>query len=171
MVCTSHMDVQNLNYIIILVSLILLVLFLFMSLIKNLRQLCLKISGLFFILLISIYAQNTLVYVFALFIAATTITNQEFLENIAAIFRGGIKEVYKYKVEKLNNEEKVKKIEQDFAEEDISKIPERYTKSIEVGVEEAAISGRWNAISSICPTVEAACTLPSAETVQSFCVL
>lgn len=112
-----YLSNQNSDNLLILASFILVIIFSFLSLIKKLKQTSLKLTGLFFILIISLYAKNEWTYIFAILIAATTITNQEFLENIAAIFRGGIKEVYKYKVEKLNNEEKMDKLKQDISEE------------------------------------------------------
>lgn len=102
--------------VLVLVSFFLVVVFLVLSLKPKIRQISLKIAGLLFIFLIAVYADSSVVYVFALLVAATTITNNDFLENITAIFRGGIKEVYKYKVKRLSKEEKIQKIKNDALE-------------------------------------------------------
>lgn len=108
--------INGIENILIFVCFILGVSFLFLALKKKTRDVSLKVAGLLFVLLIAIYADNSIVYIFALLVAATTITNNDFLENIAAIFRGGMKEVYKYKVKRLSKEEKMQKLQIDALE-------------------------------------------------------
>jgi len=107
---------NDIGSVLVVVSFVLVAVFLVLSLIHKIREISLKIAGLLFIFLIAVYADSSIVYVFALIVAATTITNNDFLENITAIFRGGMKEVYKYKVKRLSKDEKMQKLRNDALE-------------------------------------------------------
>lgn len=69
-------------------SLISAILFIVLSLKKSLRQYLHKISGLLLLIAVGAYAGNFWCYLSIVFIIGTTVTELEFLQNIAAIIRG-----------------------------------------------------------------------------------
>lgn len=107
------------NEFITLFSFVVMAAFSFISLKRSVRSLSIKIVGLFLIITICVYANNLAVYTIAVFIVGTTITSREFLENIAAIFKGS-KEYFDYKKETLDSDEKEEKIKEDLLEQKVS---------------------------------------------------
>ena len=81
------------------------------------RDNLLKISGVTLVISLAFFSNTTTIYVFAIFIIASLITKLDFLENIAAIFRGEAKSVYDYKKNSLNASERSAKIEKEIKEE------------------------------------------------------
>src|ERR1700732_2626344 len=78
------------------VSLVLGFVFAFLAIRAAIRDLCLRVTGMSFIIALSLFANHTAVYFAAVFIVATGITSVEFLQNLAAIIRGS-KEYFEYR--------------------------------------------------------------------------
>ena len=101
------------------------VMFSFLSLLKNGREHCLRMAGLFLLASLALFAHNAYSYFAALFIVATAVTQLEFLQNLAAIIRGS-KEYFDYQREYLSQKEVENSIEKDVKEIEAapSEIPE-----------------------------------------------
>jgi hypothetical protein len=78
------------------ISFITAILFMVLSIKKGLRQYLHKISGLLLLIALSAYAENEWCYLAVVFIIGTTVTELDFLQNIAAIIRGS-EAYFKYK--------------------------------------------------------------------------
>jgi hypothetical protein len=91
------------------------VMFSFLSLLKNGREHCLRMAGLFLLASLALFAHNPYSYFAALFIVATAVTQLEFLQNLAAIIRGS-KEYFDYQKEYLSQKEVENSIEKDVQE-------------------------------------------------------
>jgi hypothetical protein len=78
--------------------------FSFFSLNEKLKKHSLRIAGLSFISGITIFSNNAWCYFASIFIVATTVTQLEFLQNLAAIIRGS-KEYFEYQKEFLSQNE------------------------------------------------------------------
>lgn len=78
------------------ISLIAAILFIALSIKKVLRQYLHKVSGLLLLVAVGAYAENVWCYLAIVFIIGTTVTELEFLQNIAAIIRGS-EAYFKYK--------------------------------------------------------------------------
>ena len=76
----------------------------------------LKISGVILVVSLAFFTNTPTVFSISIFIIATLITELDFLENLAAIFRGHAKSVYDYKKEFLSKSEKDAKIEKEIKE-------------------------------------------------------
>jgi predicted Holliday junction resolvase-like endonuclease len=107
-------------------ALVLLVLFVFLSLIPRCRLHCMKLAGLFTTLLLAIYAHNWFVYAAAILIVGTFITNKEFLENIAAILQGAAREVLRAR--HLSEKEQEEKIKGEMMEEEVQEKKQKTVK-------------------------------------------
>lgn len=78
------------------ISLIAAISFIALSVKKSLRQYLHKVSGLLLLIAVGAYAENVWCYLVIVFIIGTTVTELEFLQNIAAIIRGS-EAYFKYK--------------------------------------------------------------------------
>jgi hypothetical protein len=88
------------------------IIFSFLSLSKNWREHSLRMTGLFLLVGLALFAHNAYSYFATLFIVATAVTQPEFLQNLAAIIRGS-KEYFEYKKEYLSPKEVETSIEKD----------------------------------------------------------
>jgi len=64
------------------------IIFAFLSILSSLRIHALRLSAITFVIAISLFCNNSWTYFAALFIIATSVTEIEFLQNLAAIIRG-----------------------------------------------------------------------------------
>ena len=88
---------------------------------KSLRTHAIRMLTIMFIGSLAMLANNAFVYFASVFIIATAITETEFLQDLAAIIKGG-KEYFKYKKELLSNKEVLDKIKKETSEQaEISK--------------------------------------------------
>ena len=88
------------------------IIFSFLSLSKNWREHSLRMTGLFLLVSLALFAHNGYSYFATLFIVATAVTQLEFLQNLAAIIRGS-KEYFDYQKEYLSQREVETSIEKD----------------------------------------------------------
>jgi hypothetical protein len=86
--------------------------FSFLSLSQNLREHSLRMTGLFLLGSLSLFAHNGWAYFAAVFIVATAVTQLGFLQNLAAIIRGS-KEYFDYQKEFLTRKEVETSIEKE----------------------------------------------------------
>jgi hypothetical protein len=94
-------------------SVTLAVVLLFISLIRTQRDHALRGAGLLLVFGIVLFANNGWTYFAGAFIAATAVTQLEFLQNLAAILRGASKEYFKYHREFIPPREIEEKVAQD----------------------------------------------------------
>jgi hypothetical protein len=86
-----------------------------LSLIEGRREHCLRMTALFLLVSLALFANNPYCYFATLFIVATAVTQLEFLQNLAAIIRGS-KEYFDYRKEFLSQREVEKTLEKEVEE-------------------------------------------------------
>lgn len=84
-----------------------------LSLIPCLKVQSTKLLALFVIVGLSLFANEWFTYFASVFVIATTVTEVEFLQNLAAIIRGDNKAYFDYKKESLSFEQRKNKIEKE----------------------------------------------------------
>lgn len=110
--------------------------FSFASIPKGAREHCLRMTGLFLLSSLALFANNAYCYFATVFIVATAVTQLEFLQNLAAIIRGS-KEYFDYQKEYLSQREVEKTVEKEVKEieaapVDAAEIPSRKTISLSI---------------------------------------
>lgn len=104
---------SNIRELISILVIIVGIIFSFISIIKTDRDYILRITALFLLTVIALFANNPYCYFATIFIIATAVTQLEFLQNLAAIIRGS-KEYFEYKKEFITRKEIEKTIENDI---------------------------------------------------------
>src|SRR5271157_2601918 len=92
-----------------------------------------RLAGTFLLIMLALSANNLTVYAISIFIVATLITKLDFLENIAAIFRGAAREVIDARTHPQTEQQKREKVEEEILEESnlsISDYEKRITKAM-----------------------------------------
>lgn len=89
------------------------IIFSFISIIKTDRDYILRITALFLLTGIALFANNPYCYFATIFIIATAVTQLEFLQNLAAIIRGS-KEYFDYQKEFISQKEVAKTIKKEI---------------------------------------------------------
>ena len=74
-----------------------------------------RLAGTFLLITLTLFARNNTVYAISILIVATLITRLDFLENLAAIFRGAAKEVISARSQ--SQKEKAHKVQNELFEE------------------------------------------------------
>jgi hypothetical protein len=111
----AHLTPDSFRESLSLITFLIAILFSFLSLIPSLREHCLRMSGLFLLVSVALFANNAYSYFAAVFIVATAVTQLEFLQNLAAIIRGS-KEYFDYQKEYLSQREVEASVEADVLE-------------------------------------------------------
>jgi hypothetical protein len=88
------------------------IIFSFISIKKSQLEHCLRTSAIFFIISVSLFANNPYCYFAAIFIIATAVTQLDFLQTLAAIIRGS-KEYFDYKKETIPTQEVKNELERE----------------------------------------------------------
>jgi hypothetical protein len=95
--------------------------FLVMSIVPSIRAHSIKMLSLLFVMSLALFAHQLTTYFAALFIVATSVTELEFLQNLAAIIRGD-REYFKYKTKQLSSAEVAEKVRMEQQQQ--STVPE-----------------------------------------------
>ena len=111
----EHLRPENFREFLSSITFLVGIIFSFISIARNTREHSLRMTGLFLLAGLALFANNPYCYFATLFIVATAVTQLEFLQNLAAIIRGS-KEYFDYQKEYLSQREVEKGIERDVRE-------------------------------------------------------
>lgn len=111
----DHLTPENFRELLSSIAFLLGILFSVASIPAYWREHCLRMTGLFLLVGLALFANHPAVYFATIFIVATAVTQLEFLQNLAAIIRGS-KEYFDYQKEFLSQKEVERTAEKDAKE-------------------------------------------------------
>jgi hypothetical protein len=111
----EHLTPDNFRELLSAIAFLLGVFFSVASIPAHSREHCLRMTGLFLLVGLALFANSPAVYFATVFIVATAVTQLEFLQNLAAIIRGS-KEYFDYQKEFLSQKEVEKTAEKEAKE-------------------------------------------------------
>jgi hypothetical protein len=100
----DHLTPENFRELLSSIAFLLGILFSVASIPAYWREHCIRMTGLFLLVGLALFANSPSVYFATVFIVATAVTQLEFLQNLAAIIRGS-KEYFDYQKEFLSQKE------------------------------------------------------------------
>lgn len=108
----QNLNPENFRELMAGVSILITIMFIFLSIKKSIREHSLKTIGILVVLSVGLFANNVTTYFLAIIILATLVTNLDFLENISAIIRNS-DSYFKFK----ESQKTVKEIEKTIEKE------------------------------------------------------
>jgi hypothetical protein len=132
----DHLTPENFRELLSSIAFLLGILFSVASIPAYWREHCLRMTGLFLLVGLALFANSPSVYFATVFIVATAVTQLEFLQNLAAIIRGS-KEYFDYQKEFLSQKEVEKTAEKEAKEieaapVEVTEIQDRKTLNLSI---------------------------------------